>query len=72
MILTAPAVDSKECKGKFASGRISELIDSDVVFRGYAVCDDSYGPRTAEYLIVPRRKGGGFVIFSVVSNIKTE
>jgi hypothetical protein len=65
------AADAKECKGKFLSGRVSELVDSEVVFRGFATCDDSDGPRAAEYFIVPRKKGG-FVMFSVVSDMKTE
>lgn len=58
------ADDSRSCKSKFASGRVSELIDSEVVFRGFSSCDDSDGARTAQYFIVPR-KGGGFIIFSV-------
>jgi hypothetical protein len=65
------AGDAKDCKGKFASGRMSELVDSDVVFRGFASCDDTDGPRTAQYFIVPRKKGG-FILFSVVSSMKTE
>jgi hypothetical protein len=63
--------DAKACKGKFASGRMSELVDSDVVFRGLATCEDSDGSRIAQYFIVPRKKGG-FVLFSVQSNMKTE
>lgn len=63
--------DAKACKGKFASGRMSELVDSDVVFRGFASCDDSDGSRVAQYFIVPRPKGG-FVMFSVQSNMKTQ
>jgi hypothetical protein len=62
--------DAKACKGKFASGRMSELVDSDVVFRGFASCDDSDGSRVAQYFMVPRPKGG-FVMFSVQSNMKT-
>jgi hypothetical protein len=65
------ANDAKECKGKFASGRTTELVDSDVVFRGLSSCEDSEGPRLAYYFIVPRKKGG-FVMFSVNSNMKTE
>lgn len=63
--------DAKACKGKFASGRMSELVDSDVVFRGFAQCEDSDGSRIAQYFIVPRRKGG-FVMFSVQSNMNSE
>ena len=48
--------DAKACKGKFAPGRMSELVDSDVVFRGMATCEDSDGSRVAEYFIVPRRE----------------
>ena len=65
------AMDAQDCKGKFASGRTSELVDSDVVFRGFSSCEDSSGPRISEYFIVSRKKGG-FVLFSVVSNMKTE
>jgi hypothetical protein len=65
------ATDAKDCKGKFASGRTSELVDSDVVFRGFSSCEDSGGARLSQYFIVSRRKGG-FVLFSVVSNMKTE
>ena len=65
------AMDARDCKGKFASARNSELVDSDVVFRGFSSCEDSDGPRLSQYFIVSRRKGG-FVVFSVVSNMKTE
>jgi hypothetical protein len=63
--------DAKECKGKFASARKSELIDSDVVFQGMVSCEDTDGARLSYYFIVPRAKGG-FVMFSVVSNLKSE
>jgi len=56
---------------KIASVRTSDLVDSDVVFRGFSSCEDSGGARFSQYFIVSRRKGG-FVLFSVVSNMKTE
>ena len=56
--------DARECKGKFASGRVSELIDSEVVFRGFSMCEDTEGSRSAQFFVVPRKQGG-FVIFSV-------
>lgn len=65
------AGDAKECGGKFASGRMSELVDSEVVFRGFSSCEDSAGARISQYFLVARKKGG-FVLFSVVSNMKTE
>jgi hypothetical protein len=61
--------DATECKGKFLSGRASDLVDSDVVFRGFSTCEDSEGTRSSLYFIVPRKKGG-FVLFSVVSSGK--
>jgi hypothetical protein len=65
------ANDARDCKGKFASGRTSELVDGDVVLRGFSSCDDTDGALLSRYFIVSRRKGG-FVMFSVVSNMKTE
>lgn len=62
--------DAKECKGKFASARNSELIDSEVVFRGMSSCEDSDGSVMAEYFIFPRKKGG-FIMFSVLTPTKT-
>ncbi|MDP1585269.1 MAG: hypothetical protein Q8M18_17765 [Bradyrhizobium sp.] len=63
--------DAKDCKGKFASARNSELVDSEVVFRGMSSCEDSERARISQYFILPRKKGG-FVLFSVVSNLRAE
>jgi hypothetical protein len=73
IVFTAAVVagDAKDCGGKFASGRMSELVDSEVVFRGFSSCEDSAGARISQYFLVSRKKGG-FVLFSVVSNMKTE
>ncbi|MGY3413513.1 hypothetical protein ACVWZV_009680 [Bradyrhizobium sp. GM5.1] len=62
--------DAKDCKGKFASARNSELVDSEVVFRGMSSCEDSEKSAIAEYFILPR-KAGGFIMFSVISPMKT-
>ena len=62
--------DAKDCKGKFASARNSELIDSEVVFRGMSSCEDSERSVIAEYFIFPR-KAGGFIMFSVLAPTKT-
>ena len=62
--------DAKNCKGKFASARNSELVDSEVVFRGMSSCEDSERSVIAEYFIFPR-KAGGFIMFSVVTPLKT-
>lgn len=55
---------SENCKGKFASGRVSELVDCEVVFRGFSSCEDTNGHITSQFFVVPRRVGG-FVVFSV-------
>lgn len=68
---TIVANDAKDCKAKFASGRTSELVDSEVVFRGFSSCEDSDGVRLSQYFIVSRKKGG-FVLFSVVASSKGE
>jgi hypothetical protein len=44
------AGDAVDCKGKFASGRVSELIDSEVVFRGFSSCEDSDGGARLSFL----------------------
>ena len=62
--------DAKECRGKFASARNSELIDSEVVFRGMSSCEDSEKSVIAEYFVFPR-KAGGFIMFSVLTPTKT-
>jgi hypothetical protein len=61
--------DAKDCKGKFASARNSELVDSEVVFRGMSACEDSERSAVAEYFIFPR-KAGGFIMFSVMTPTK--
>lgn len=62
--------DAKDCKGKFASARNSELVDSEVVFRGMSACEDSTRSVVAEYFIFPRKKGG-FILFSVLTPTRT-
>jgi hypothetical protein len=59
--------DAKDCRGKFASARTSELVDSEVVFRGMSSCEDSEQSAIAEYFIFPR-KAGGFIMFSVLTS----
>lgn len=68
---TIVANDAKDCKGKFASARNSELVDSDVVFRGMSSCEDSERSNISQYFILPR-KAGEFVMFSVVTNLRIE
>lgn len=61
--------DARDCKGKFISARNSELVDSQVVFRGMSSCEDSAKSDVTEYFIFPR-KAGGFILFSVITPTK--
>ena len=65
------AADAESCKGKFASGRYNELVDSDVVFRAVTACSDSEHETQAQYFIAPRHEGG-FVAFSILSTTASE
>jgi len=64
---TVANASSDNCKGKFASGRDSKLVDSEVVFRGFSSCDDSDGLRSSQFFVVPRQQGG-FVVFAVFTD----
>jgi hypothetical protein len=65
------AGDAQSCKGKFASARYSELIDSDVVVRAVTSCSDSERETEAQYFIAPR-PAGGFVAFAVLTATTSE
>jgi hypothetical protein len=59
--------DAKTCKGNFASGRMSELVDSEVVYRGFSSCEESGRSLMSQYFVLPRQQGG-FILFSVVAD----
>ena len=63
--------DAQRCKGKFASARSSDLVDSDVVFRAMTSCSDSEHETGTQYFMAPRPKGG-FVAFSVMTTTTSE
>ena len=52
------AGDAKDCGGKFASGRMSELVDSEVVFRGFSSCENSPEPGSRSIFWCRGRKAG--------------
>lgn len=61
------AVDPRMCHGNFASARASTNVNGDMVLSAVLSCTASNEERSAEYFIVPRRKGG-FVVFAVVGS----
>lgn len=58
------ASDSAACKGDFASGRSSELLDDKVITKAFTGCKDSTGTRGYRYFIV-RASSGDFIVFAL-------
>lgn len=56
--------DATACKGDFASGRSSELVDDNVVTKAFTGCKDSAGARASRYFIL-RAPDGGFIVYVV-------
>jgi hypothetical protein len=59
------SVDPKLCKGNFAAERSSDAVDGEVVFRAALSCTESGNDRTAQYIVIPRQRGG-FVVFAII------
>jgi hypothetical protein len=61
------ASDAAVCKGDFASGRSSDLVDNTVVTKAFVGCKQSDGMKSVRYLIY---QGGSahFVVFDTVSS----
>jgi hypothetical protein len=59
--------DANTCKGDFASGRSSELVDNKVVTKARTACKDSTGSRGFRYFIVTG-PGGEFVVYELGNN----
>ena len=55
--------DSSTCKGDFASGRSSEMVDDTIVSKAFTACKDSGGTRAIRYYIL-HKEGEGFVVFA--------
>lgn len=66
------SLDGRNCKGKFASGRTSELIDNKILHIGFSSCEDSDGRRSVQHFIVPRGQEQGLVIYSLPIGAKLE
>jgi len=62
------ADDAASCKGDFASGRSSELVDNVVVTRAFVGCKESTGTREVKYFILQnQREGAGFIVYALAS-----
>jgi hypothetical protein len=56
--------DAGTCKGDFASGRSSELVDDKLVTKALTACKESTGTRAFRYFIL-QRPGSGFVVYEL-------
>jgi hypothetical protein len=58
--------DAAACKGDFASGRSSELIDNTVVAKAFTGCKTSSGSAAFRYFIL-HNEGSGYVVFALTA-----
>jgi hypothetical protein len=56
--------DAVTCKGDFASGRSSELVDDKLITKAFTGCKESTGTRAFRYFIL-QRPGSGFVVYEL-------
>ncbi len=63
---TLVASDSAGCKGDFASGRSSELVDDTLVTKALTGCKDSGGTRAFRYFIV-HKEGEPYIVYALAS-----
>jgi hypothetical protein len=58
--------DATACKGDFASGRSSELVDNTVVAKAFTGCKDSNGTAQFRYFVL-HSEGAGYVVFTLAA-----
>ena len=58
--------DAAVCKGDFASGRSSGLIDNTVVTKAFTGCKSSGGSGTIRYFIL-HSEGSGYIVYALAS-----
>lgn len=61
------ATDSAGCKGDFASGRSSDLLDDKVITKAFTGCKDSSGARAFRYFIL-RAATGDFIVYELTDS----
>jgi hypothetical protein len=53
------------CKGEFAAGRSTNLVDDTLVTKAFTACSDSQGTKAVRYFIV-HREGSWYIVHAVV------
>jgi hypothetical protein len=62
------ASDGAACKGDFASGHSSELVDDKVITTALTGCKDSSTTVAVRYFILRATDGGDFIVYELVDN----
>ena len=55
---------ARVCKGEFAAGRSTSLVDDTLVTKAFTACSDSVGTRTVNFFIL-HREGSWYVVHAV-------
>jgi hypothetical protein len=61
------ATDSAACKGDFASGRSSDLLDDKVITKAFTGCKDSTGAHAFRYFIL-QSATGDFIVYELTDS----
>jgi hypothetical protein len=56
---------AKACKGEFAAGRSTSLVDDTLVTKAFTACNDSTGTKNVRYFIF-HREGAMYVVHAIV------
>ncbi len=57
---------AKACKGEFAAGRSTALVDDTLVTKSFTACNDSTGTRSIRFFVL-HREGTWYVVYAVVA-----
>lgn len=57
------------CKGEFAAGRTTTLVDDTLVTKSFTACNDSAGTRTVHFFVL-HREGTWYVVYAVIPLMK--
>jgi hypothetical protein len=56
------------CKGEFAAGRSTSLVDETLVTKAFTACSDSSGTRTVRFFVL-HREGSWYIVHAAIPSI---
>jgi hypothetical protein len=56
---------AKGCKGEFAAGRSTTLVDDALITKAFTACNDSVGTRTVRFFVL-HREGSWYIVHAMV------